>query len=281
MGVQNPQYINLSLYQNSVTGNFEGEVGPNGARLLGKAKWTTSAVTPSATGMGGTWGGSSISGGVMVVEEGALKMTYPVLTETGAIYNFMHFDLLIPTKEIFVRFRAKMPNEKNGCKFLKVFGKTPGAANCTFGLDYTGIAAGRGSQYNVIYGDGTTTSNDAQCAIGYGIGSTPSTGRAPAPQVIQGGSFVAADWGTGWHDFRYHVKFNDGTSSGDEIPNGEFTVIIDGVQRLRATGLFNRHPTNGDIGFISLGDQSQGVGGPFDIYYDDVFVSTGTWWEGN
>jgi hypothetical protein len=62
----------------------------------------------------------------------------------------------------------------------------------------------------------------------------------------------SADWGTGWHHFRIHIKFNSGTTSQNEVPNGEFYLEIDGKVYADATGIHNRNPANGPINYIEF-----------------------------
>lgn len=208
---------------------------------------------------------------------GALKATYPV--GTGEIYGWASFDMT-PYKsyEVYVEFNAKMPKAKQGLKFLKIFG----GANTTFGLDYTGVASGKGSLYQVSFGDGTTQSNDTQNVI-YLDGSYPSwIGRSYGKAVVktpEKKAFSASEWGDTWHHFRFKVKFNSSTKNADgtyqEVNDGEYFLQIDGRTYVDAKGLFNRHPANGPISKVALLDWSQNVNESFEIWYDNLKISTG------
>lgn len=60
---------------------------------------------------------------------GALQMNYPAMAagSSGGIYSSLHFDPQIGLNELFIKFDAKMPNIKHGCKFCKIFGYQNGA----------------------------------------------------------------------------------------------------------------------------------------------------------
>ena len=256
--------------------------------LLGRANFTDGNISPASIMTGHTWGADS--DGSMLVESSALRMNYPdLLAGVGGIYNYLNFNVPNGYKELYIKFDAKIPNAKHGLKFCKIFGinATGGSntvANATFNLDYSGID--NGAMRTVIFGDGSTNVNDAQNAVHLN-GSNPSwVGRSwgNGAVITSGGQFFdSADWGTGWHTFRFKIKFNDGTTSENEINNGEILVNIDGIDYVHATGLFNRHYTNGDISYISFGNWTQAPTGgspAFDIHYDNIFISRNGFWEG-
>lgn len=244
--------INASLYVMTSTGALDSaanELGDLSVLLLGRANFNTPLPVPSILS-GYTFG---VSNGSPYIENGALRMDYPALIGNpqwqGGIYNGFHFDVQDGHKELYIKFRAKMPNAKHGLKFCKVFGRnaTGGAntvANTTFALDYTGQDNG-GLRY-VGFGDGSTQSNDTQQLL-YLNGSSPTfVGRSHgngAVIVSNGQMFDSIDWGTDWHTFRLKIKFNSGTTAENEINDGEILVNIDGVDYVHATGLFNRHYT--------------------------------------
>ncbi len=210
--------------------------------------------------------------------KGALKAVYPV-SKGGGIYGWASFDMTpYKTYEVYVEFHARMPKEKQGLKFLKVFG----GANTTFALDYTGIEAGKGTLHQVSFGDGTAVTNDTQNVINFN-GANPSwIGRSYGKAVVktpEKKGFTAADWGDKWHHFKFKVKFNSATKNADgtytEINDGEYYVEIDGKVYVDATGLLNRHPTNGPITKIALLDWAQNVDKSFEIYYDNLKITTG------
>ncbi len=208
---------------------------------------------------------------------GALKATYPV--GTGEIYGWASFDMApYQSYEVYVEFNAKMPKAKQGLKFLKIFG----GANTTFGLDYTGVPSGKGSLYQVSFGDGTSQSNDTQNVINLD-GSYPSwIGRSYGKAIVKTPEkkvFSAAEWGDEWHHFRFKVKFNSSTRNTDgtyqEINDGEYFLQIDGKTYVDATGLFNKHPANGPINKVALLDWSQNITESFEIWYDNLRITTG------
>lgn len=209
---------------------------------------------------------------------GALKAVYPI-SKGGGIYGWASFDMTpYNTYEVYVEFHARMPKEKQGLKFLKIFG----GANTTFALDYTGIETGKGTLHQVSFGDGTTVVNDTQNVINFN-GANPSwIGRSYGKAVVntpEKKGFTAADWGDKWHHFRFKVKFNSATKNSDntytEINDGEYYVEIDGKVYVDAKGLLNRHPSNGPITKVALLDWAQNVDKSFEIYYDNLKITTG------
>jgi hypothetical protein len=194
------------------------------------------------------------------------------------VYVWASYDLSdLDTRDLWVEFRAKMPGAKQGLKFLKIFGQDQnGYANTTFGLDYTGVDFG--SMYQVSFGDGSGTSNDTANVINFNgeypewIGRSFGTASVLTPQNQ---IWASSNWGTEWHHFRIHVKFNSGTSAADEVADGEYYVEIDGTVYVDAQGLFNRHWSNGPIDRVELFGWAQNGSQPFEIWYDDVRLSTG------
>lgn len=172
-----------------------------------------------------------------------------------------------------------MPAVKQGLKFLKIFGQSPvngNYANTTFALDYTG--GDPGSMYQVSFGDGSTVGNDTGNVINFD-GTYPAwIGRSYGKAVLstpQKASFGSVKWGTSWHHFQMRVKFNSGTTSANEVNDGAYYVAIDGNVYVNATGLFNRNPSNGPIDRVELFGWSQNGASPFEIWYDNVKISTG------
>lgn len=185
----------------------------------------------------------------------------------------------LQTRDVYIDFWAQMPGPTGGCKFLKIFGARTlanGFANVTFGPDYSGISPG--ALLQVIFGDGSTLVNDGQNAIKLSglypnmIGRSYGTAVVRTPQMS---GFSSADWGTGWHHFLVHVKFNSGTTSQSEVPDGEFFLEIDGKVYVDATHLYNRNPANGPIDHIELFGWAQNNPSPFKVAFYDVRISTG------
>lgn len=216
---------------------------------------------------------------------GSLRALYP--KGNGGIYGWASFDMKpYNTYEVYVEFHAKMPKAKQGLKFLKIFGQGSSApvgyANTTFSLDYTGVSTGKGSLAQIGFGDGSSLTNDTQNVINL-TGSYPawigrSYGKAEV-KVPEGKSFHASEWEDKWHHFRVKVKFNSSTKNADgtytEINDGEYFLQIDGRTYLAAKGLFNRHPSNLPIAKVALLDWSQNMDEPFEIWYDNVKITTG------
>lgn len=210
----------------------------------------------------------------------ALEGSYPAPAPTGANYIGADYNVsALNTEDIYITFWAKMPGVKEGCKFVKIFGDHPssttGYADTTIYTDYTG--ADYGAIRQIAFGDGTSLANDSQNVINLrGVGT--NIGRSSTTAVVQtpqNSWFTPEDWGTSWHYFRIHVKFNSGTTSQNEVPNGEYYLEIDGKVYVNATGLYNRNPLNGPINRIEFFGWAQSESQPFQVWYDDIRISTG------
>ncbi len=281
MGVQNPQLINLRLKSNPANGkSISGYGTPLMPLLVASADFSDGNLTPPSIYEGYEWGQGAQGGGVAVIENGGYKISYP--STAGAQLSWLNLNVPYGLREVFIDFDATMPNAKNGLKFLKVFGinATGGnneVANCTLGLDYTGLPEGKGSLAALQFGDGTTLINDSNNKINLDGTHPEYVGRAWGHGAIVNTpmqrSFSAAEWGTGKHNFKFHVKFNDGTSAENEVNNGAFTLYIDGNLYFEVKNIFNRHWSNGYIGYIEFGGWSQGSGPAFDLIYDNIKFS--------
>lgn len=209
----------------------------------------------------------------------ALEAMYPATT-TGGQYTWANFSVAsLNTEDIYIDFWAKMPDAKEGLKFLKIFGKRndpEGYANTTFAPNYAG--GDQGAFLNVGFGDGSTVVNDYQNVIRLDgtypqwIGRSYGIAKVLTPQMSD---WPSSNWGTTWHHFRIHVKFNSGTTATNQVPDGEVYVEIDGKVYVDATGLYNRNPENGPIDFIGFGGWAQTDPSPFHVWYDNIVISTG------
>lgn len=244
----------------------------------------SSTKLPANWDMGAQDGGSlSIStqtGENYAGSAGSIKGSYP--QASGGVYVWSVYDVsALATRDLYIEFWAKMPKAKQGLKFLKIFGGHAGGsssnyANTTFGLDYTGVD--RGCMYQVAFGDGSHTANDIANVINFDgqdlnmIGRSTGTATVLTPQKSR---WASSNWGTGWHHFKFHVKFNSGTSPATEVADGAYYVEIDGKVYVDAEGLFNRHYSNLPIERVELFGWAQGGTAPFEIWYDDVRITTG------
>ena len=237
------------------------------------------------------WTFGSQSGGALLVAKTtpppvpgdnpyALEAVYPVAT-TGSNYTWANFSVAsLKTEDIYIEFWAKMPDAKEGCKFLKIFGMRndpEGYADTTFAPNYT-AGANNGGFVNVGFGDGSGVINDYQNIINLNgtnpsyMGTSYGIAQVVTPQMTD---WPASNWGTSWHYFKIHVKFNGVTSSGKQMDDGEIYIEIDGKVYLDATGLYNRNPNNGPIDFIEFGGWAQTDPKPFDVWFDNITISTG------
>jgi hypothetical protein len=212
----------------------------------------------------------------------ALEGSYPVAPLSGADYIVGDYALpsTLTTEDIYIEFWAKMPGTTGGFKFLKVFGERldnySNYADMTFLADYTG--ADPGALIAAYFGDGTAVANDTQNDIAYNGSDPSSIGRSYGEATVltpQMQDFPSSAWGTAWHHFRIHVKFNDGTTSANEVADGEIYFEVDGKPYLDATGVLNRNPSNGPIQHVQIFGWAQNDGSPFNVYYDDIRITTG------
>lgn len=210
----------------------------------------------------------------------ALEGQYPAVGHSGETSAFANFNVsALHLESVYIDFWAKMPDAKEGLKFCKIFGERDdpvGYANTTILTDYTGV--NQGGIIMVGFGDGTNTVNDIQNPIFLNGKSRSAIGRSFGKAEVltpQMHIWSSSNWGTSWHHFRIHIKFNSGTTASNEVPNGEVYLQIDGKVYVDATGLYNRNPGNGPIKFIQLFGWAQTDPKPFDVLFDNVVISTG------
>ena len=249
---------------------------------------TTAAAVSSEISAPG-WNFWANSGGSLGVEAtpgpngigtvDALEGSYPIPAQSGGSYVGAGYDLsALNTEDIYIEFWAKMPGVKEGCKFVKIFGKrssSTGYADTTIYTDYTGAQYGAIRQ--IGFGDGQGLVNDSTSIVDLTglhnhLGIQAPTAVVETPQ---GSVFSAADWGAGWHHFRIHVRFNSVSSSGVNVPDGEYYLEIDGKVYVDATGLYNRNPVNLPIQNVNFFGWAQTESQPFQLWYYDIRISTG------
>jgi len=245
-----------------------------GVSSLSPPGWTFSTLRGGSLGLK-TTASPTLTGANVEALEGS----YPVAGAGGQFILANYSVASLQTEDIYIEFWAEMPGAKEGCKFVKVFGEqslATGVADANVATNYTG--GDYGSIYQVGFGDGSGLLNNLQNAINLDgsdpqlIGRSYGTATVLTPQM---GAFTSADWGTAWHHFRIHIKFNSGTTGQNEVPNGEFYLEIDGKVYVDATGLYNRNPVNGPISFIEFFGWAQKDPQAFELLYDDIRISTG------
>jgi len=266
-----------AIFASSVTSSYAEVV------IIGQQNFESGSL-PTDPG----WGFGSQSGGTISVSKdkslnyngsaGSIKATYP--NTPGDMYVWGGVDVgALNLQDVYVEFWAKLPTaKKHGVKFLKVFGQRSGTnyANSTFALDYTGVDIG--AMYCVGFGDGTTVENDVQNVILFDSTYPNYVGRSYGKAVVstpQKKMWASSSWGTDWHHFRFRVKFNSGTTKATEVADGAYYVEIDDKVYVDAKNIFNRHYSNLPIQKIQFFDWSQGANGPFELWYDDIKITTG------
>ncbi|HWV15136.1 MAG TPA: hypothetical protein VN030_06860 [Cellvibrio sp.] len=254
----------------------------NAATLISNQDFE-SASLPTGEGWGfGAQGGGAVSIATEASlnhngSKGSIKGSYPLAT--GGVYVWGGYNIAaLKLSDVYIEFWAKMPKATQGIKFLKIFGVRGASdyANTTFAL--VSDAGIQGSITQVSFGDGTHTTNDTQNVINLD-GAYPSwIGRSYGKASVltpQKSRWPGSNWGTSWHRFKVHVKFNSGTTAANEVADGEYYLEIDNVVYVDAKGLFNRHYSNGPIEKISFFDWAQNGTSPFELWFDDIRISTG------
>lgn len=210
----------------------------------------------------------------------ALEAQYPAVGSSGLAGPWANFTVPPNTESLYIDFWAKMPDAPAGLKFCKVFGRVNdpvGYANTTFGPMWGPNTANVGQILGVAFGDGSATSNDDQNGIRF-TGGSNLLGRSYGTATVltpQMSNWTSSDWGTAWHHFRIHIKFNDGTTAANEVPNGELYEEIDGKVYLDTTGIYNRNYQNGPIYYVGFFGWAQSDPQPFDVWFDNIVISTG------
>lgn len=273
-----PQLLTELQFTSATAMTKPGVAASINSVVMMPAGWTVGAKVGGSIGVQPT---SSPEATASTVD--ALVGTYPD-PPSGGQYMWADYSVAaLKTEDIYIEFWAKMPSQyKGGCKFLKIFGERTtiaGAesnANTTIFTDYTGVDYGAVRQ--IGFGDGTTIRNDSENVIDLNGTNPKMIGRSYGTAVVktpQMSDFPSSAWGTGWHHFRVHIRFNTGTTSQNEIPDGEYYLEIDGKVYVDATGLFNRNPVNGPINYVEFFGWAQKDPHPFQLWYDDIRISMG------
>lgn len=273
-----PQLLTELQFASTAAMTLPGVVASIGSSGLAPTGWTIGSQVGGSIGVQPT-----SSPGTTESTVNALVGTYPIPPPTGHQYMWADYSVAeLNTEDIYIEFWAKMPSQyKGGCKFVKIFGVRPnskfaGDADATVATDYTGFDFGAIRQ--ISFGDGTGLRNDSQNVINLDGTNPTMIGRSYGTAVVktpQMSDFPSSAWGTSWHHFRIHVKFNSGSTSQNEVPDGEFYLEIDGKVYVDATGLFNRNPANGPIDYIEFFGWAQKDPRPFQLWYDNIRISTG------
>lgn len=232
-----------------------GNRGSSGGTLIARADWSTHALIPPAlAGYEATTNWGHWEGGASITQNGTfVRGVYPDTIGSNANGGFvLQLDESLGIAEIYVQMDVRYPlaaPAKQGLKFLKFFGgdgdgvTTFDSANFTFNPQYDN----NGLWNWIAFGDGTTTGNDTSNIIFFTSSENPSwVGRSygqPSLNISRqmNSNFQFDD---NWHTIKIIAKYNTGTTSGNEVPDGRFYVEIDGDIYVDATGFFNRHPQN-------------------------------------
>ena len=126
----------------------------------------------------------------------------------------------------------------------------------------------------ISFGDGSGVGNDTTNVINLDDATVNGRNNGIASISCPNGEWTWPD--TNLHEFKLHVKFNTGTTSENEVNDGEFHLYIDDQPYVVATGLFNRHYSNLPIQYMSMIDYTQNTAA-FTLTMDDIYVSTGDW----
>lgn len=255
------------------TDSSGGEPGSDAGTLIARADWAQHGLTPDPILPGATW---FVYGGAACAQvEDFFRISYPDTTEGGTSAGIsLLLDASWDLPEVYVEFEARLPAGPIGPKFYKVHGDGGGTeyANTTYGL-----GAGDASMY-ISFGDGTTTGNDVANVI-FLDGSNPTWigrnyGIATVTLATPPEPFRLDD---DWHTFRIRHRYNSGDTADTETNDGIFYLEIDGVVRVDAVDLFNRHPLNlRRVNMLTFGDWVQNDAAAT-VDFRDLKVSTGGW----
>jgi len=263
--------LNLS-YRNPVTDALESNplvVIPGTGTLIGFADFADNSAVPASILTGTGWQSQFVS-----APTGYLKFLYDA-AEGGGTTEF-DFAPLAQT-HVYVQFDARQPSaSKGGCKFLKFFSGKTGSNYSSFTLTMDYSSNPFGALTAIYFGDGTDEGNDGQNAASLTAGAS-FLGSRNAGAVIsnpQGSAgWPQSNWGTSWHNFKIHVKYNSGTSALNEVADGEFYVEIDGLIYLHVTNIFNRHYSNQPFDRIEFGGYKPVLPFAFELDYDNIKIS--------
>lgn len=181
-----------------------------------------------------------------------VRGVYPSRVGGGVSWPSVWFDFPngAAPQEYYFQFEARRDGSIQSCsKFVKCYGGNGGApsySNTTWNNGYTSSSVS-----TISFGNGAGLTNDTQNVISYETGhddeqatrypSVPANVRTKS--IYHGGSFDGSEWGNGtqWKKWRFRIKVNTGTSPETEINDGIFEVWVDGVQRVGAYNIMNRH----------------------------------------
>ena len=251
-----------------------------GVDVLSAIDATGGVMPPASQHASTSWASGSANGGTMGIVTDtdfrsgkAFQGTY--LAAATGIDAYLQLNMSgLALDELYIQFKAKMSGTAGACKFLKIFGTAVSTNYANFTLQPTWSSAG--NIESAQFGDGTTITNDANNSINLDGTTLSNAGRSyPSTAVIstpQAADFL--DW-SGVNQFRVRVKFNTGTTSGNEVADGEIWVEINGNVYLNATGLFNRHYSNDTINRCAFFEYSQSNAAALTLLMSDIIVSTG------
>lgn len=256
--------------------NFDGIKKVDDMLLL-----ANNTVEPCKIDIEGWSFGCQSGGSVVLIKEGNngfISATYPVAT--GAMYVWGGYDIsALNTREIYIQFRARLPEAKQGLKFLKIFGQREsgkGYANTTIAL--VSDPGNQGGITQVSFGDGSSVENDTQNVINLDGTYKSWVGRSYNKGAIiktpQNANWSSKKWGDSWHTFKVRVKFNSGNTEADQQPDGAYFLSIDDVVYVDAKNLYNRHYLNKPIQRVSFFDWAQNGTSPFTVQLDDITISS-------
>lgn len=222
---------------------------------------------------GANWQTNAWSGGSLSRTGGHIALTNPANAE-GGVYTLVGIECFgLGLRDYYLEFEIKYPSNVWGSKFCKFHGAAGGngqGANCTFGQNDVGDITYIG------YGDGVELGQDVNQSID--LNGTLNMGRNASIAdflVSPIGRYAASNFsGNVWRKVRVHAKFNTGTTSENEIPDGVFYLEIGGVVYCHVEGIFNRHYLNPPVAEINIGGWTAG-GSAFTYHVRNVKISTG------
>lgn len=291
----------------SYTSTANATVASSGATLINSYSLTeTVDPTAKAANAGTFWADWNGYNGATKFREtatvngvsGTVLRVHQPANGAGNTFGYLRLDVsALNTQDIYLDFWAKM-TPRGGLKFLKLFGSgSTDFPHTTFQPDWnsgnlSAPNAGSGRMGNVTFGDGSSPQLDNNNIINFDCvnktTNSPSAGYSNVVGAGRSGSTAtiltpqAAAW-NGWddgnfHHFRVRVKYNTGTSAGTEVKDGAYFVEIDGLVYCDATGLFNRHYSDGQYHkFIDWFGYAQNNNYAMDISVANIKAATSGW----
>lgn len=197
-----------------------------------------------------------------------MKWTYS--SSGTSPFEFTRSILSASVADVYVQFRFKIvrlgqAEPRGAVKFCKIFGVSSEANYANSTLNLGSVTDTYPTIHGINYGNGDGVSNDTQNEV-Y-IASGTHYDQDPLVVYTTQTSVFTPTEGQ-WHQLEVRFKYNT-----DGNRDGEYSIWIDGILRMRATNVKNRHDSNtAQWSYLSFGDYGNQYVDML-LYIDDVVVS--------